>query len=138
MRQTLFEPSRSGSCSKCDLLGLNLSRTVYTVAEEEAFDKRRNSEQIAMKAVVCKGAGGPDVLSYEDIDRPQLKSSEVLIHVHASGVNNADLIQRAGQYEAPEGDRLSYIFPNCLSSYIGHLKGHFGIPLSIGLTKWQL
>ena len=70
------------------------------------------------------------MLSYEDIDRPQLKSSEVLIHVHASGVNNADLIQRAGQYEAPEGDCLSYPFPNCLSSYMGHLEGHFGIFLS--------
>jgi NADPH:quinone reductase-like Zn-dependent oxidoreductase len=40
--------------------------------------------------------GGPEVLQYEDAPRPQTVKGEVLIRVHAAGVNPLDLIVRAG------------------------------------------
>lgn len=42
-------------------------------------------------------------LLIEDITRPEAIASEILIRVEASGVNRADLVQRAGFYPAPPG-----------------------------------
>ena len=43
-----------------------------------------------MKAVLIHNYGGPEVLRYGDAPRPQLGNGEVLIRVHAAGVNPAD------------------------------------------------
>lgn len=40
-------------------------------------------------------------LTWGDVPDPQLKNDEVLIEVHAAGVNRADLMQRAGDYPPP-------------------------------------
>ena len=40
-----------------------------------------------MQAVVIHETGGPDVLQYEEIDRPEPGEGEVLIRVHAASVN---------------------------------------------------
>lgn len=40
-----------------------------------------------MKAVRIHGYGGPEVLQYEDAPRPAPRPGEVLIRVHATGVN---------------------------------------------------
>lgn len=42
-------------------------------------------------------------LTIEDIPRPEPGAGELLIRVEASGVNRADLVQRAGFYPAPPG-----------------------------------
>lgn len=47
--------------------------------------------------------GGPEVLVPSEVDVPQPRSGEVLIDVAAAGVNNADLLQRAGLYPPPPG-----------------------------------
>lgn len=47
--------------------------------------------------------GGPEVLVPSDVDVPRPRSGEVLIDVAAAGVNNADLLQRAGLYPPPAG-----------------------------------
>lgn len=49
-----------------------------------------------MKAVRHHGYGGPEVLVYEDAPRPEPAENEVLIRVHAAGVNPADWKMRAG------------------------------------------
>src|SRR5260221_440745 len=49
-----------------------------------------------MKAVRIHRYGGPDVLAYEDAPRPQPATGEVLIRVHAAGVNPFD-------WKVPEG-----------------------------------
>jgi len=49
-----------------------------------------------MKAVRIHNYGGPDVLKYEDAPRPQPREGEVLIRVHAAGVNPADWKVREG------------------------------------------
>jgi NADPH:quinone reductase-like Zn-dependent oxidoreductase len=43
-----------------------------------------------MKAIRIHSYGGPEVLQYEDAPRPQVQKGEVLIHVHAAGVNPLD------------------------------------------------
>ncbi|GAA1569534.1 NAD(P)H-quinone oxidoreductase [Kribbella hippodromi] len=56
-----------------------------------------------MRAVVCAGAGGIDVLGIGEIPDPQPAVDEVIIDVVAAGVNRADLLQRQGSYPPPPG-----------------------------------
>ncbi len=50
-----------------------------------------------MKAIVRYEYGSPDVLELKDIDRPVVKDDEVLVRVHAAGVNMADVDYLRGQ-----------------------------------------
>lgn len=54
-----------------------------------------------MKAVRVKEYGGPEVMSYEDIDIPALGPSDVLVKVEAAGINYIDTYQRSGLYQIP-------------------------------------
>lgn len=56
-----------------------------------------------MKAVEITQPGPPDVLRLCERPLPQLKHGEVLIKVHAAGVNRPDVIQRMGHYPVPPG-----------------------------------
>jgi NADPH:quinone reductase-like Zn-dependent oxidoreductase len=60
-----------------------------------------------IKAVRIHQFGGPQVLVYEDVPRPEPNANEVLIRVHAAGVNPADWKTRAGKVWASRfGDRM--------------------------------
>jgi NADPH:quinone reductase-like Zn-dependent oxidoreductase len=50
-----------------------------------------------MNAIRIHNYGGPEVLLYEQALRPRLKTGEVLIRVHAAGVNPLDRKVRAGE-----------------------------------------
>src|SRR6476660_3476754 len=50
-----------------------------------------------MKAVQIHNYGGPEVLQYEDAPRPEPQPGEVLVRVHAAGVNPIDWKVREGQ-----------------------------------------
>jgi NADPH:quinone reductase-like Zn-dependent oxidoreductase len=54
-----------------------------------------------MKAVMIHETGDPDVLRYEEIDRPEPGDGEVVIRVHAASVNPADWKDRRGFMERP-------------------------------------
>ncbi len=56
-----------------------------------------------MRAIEITHPGPPDVLKLCERPMPILKSGEVLIKVHAAGVNRPDVIQRAGHYPVPPG-----------------------------------
>jgi putative PIG3 family NAD(P)H quinone oxidoreductase len=56
-----------------------------------------------VKAVVCSGTGGPEVLAVKDLPAPTPGASEVLIDVRATALNRADLLQRRGLYPPPPG-----------------------------------
>jgi len=49
-----------------------------------------------MKAVVVHGHGGPEVLRYQDWERPEPAQDEVLIEVHAAAINHIDVWIRKG------------------------------------------
>lgn len=52
-----------------------------------------------MRAVLCKEWGGPEKLVIEDVPQPALREGAVRVAVHAAGVNFADLLVIAGQYQ---------------------------------------
>jgi putative PIG3 family NAD(P)H quinone oxidoreductase len=56
-----------------------------------------------MRAVIITRPGGPEVLEIQDVEMPQPTGDQVRVRVHASGINRADLLQRAGGYPAPPG-----------------------------------
>lgn len=60
-----------------------------------------------MKAVRVHEYGGPEVLRYEDAPRPEAGPGELLIRVHAAGVNPVDGAVRAGFFK----DRIKYPLP---------------------------
>ncbi len=53
-------------------------------------------KKVTMKAVQIHTYGGPGVLVYEDVARPEVAAGEVLLRVHAAGVNPADWKTRSG------------------------------------------
>jgi NADPH2:quinone reductase len=56
-----------------------------------------------MRAAVITRPGGPDVLEIRDVPTPSPRQHEVLVRVHASALNRADVLQRMGRYPAPPG-----------------------------------
>src|SRR5204863_5999246 len=56
-----------------------------------------------MRAVIITQPGGPEVLEIQDVETPEPTGDQVRVRVRASGINRADLLQRAGGYPAPPG-----------------------------------
>jgi len=52
-----------------------------------------------MKAVVCRSYGPPENLTLEDVPDPAPVRGQVLIDVHAAGLNFPDVLQIAGKYQ---------------------------------------
>src|ERR1700741_4402723 len=69
-----------------------------------------------MKAVVIHEYGGPEVLKYEDVPRPEPKDDQLLIRVIAAGLNPVDGMIRSGMFDK-DGNRA---FPIILG---GDLSG---------------
>src|SRR5262245_59052901 len=53
---------------------------------------------VAMRAIVMQKVGGPEVLEIADVPEPVPGDREVLIDVHATGVNFADTEKRRARY----------------------------------------
>lgn len=56
-----------------------------------------------MRAIEITKFGGPEVLQMCERPMPVPKTGEVLIRVHAAGVNRPDVFQRTGNYPVPAG-----------------------------------
>jgi NADPH2:quinone reductase len=69
-----------------------------------AYHRRTTiTEEESMRAIEITQPGGPEVLQLCERPRPSLLPSQVLIKVHAAGINRPDLLQRAGKYPVPPG-----------------------------------
>ncbi len=56
-----------------------------------------------MRAIEITKPGSPDVLQLCERPMPVLQMGEVLIKVHAAGINRPDVLQRLGHYPVPPG-----------------------------------
>ncbi len=54
-----------------------------------------------MRAVVLESYGGTEVLTIRDVPDPVAGPEEVLVQVHSTALNRADLLQRMGFYPGP-------------------------------------
>jgi putative PIG3 family NAD(P)H quinone oxidoreductase len=57
-----------------------------------------------MKAITIPEFGGPEALVLAEVDTPEPRAGELLVRVAAAGVNRADLMQRQGHYNPPDGE----------------------------------
>ena len=57
----------------------------------------------AMTAIGITRPGGPEVLTPVQRPVPAPAADEVLIRIHAAGVNGPDVMQRKGLYDPPPG-----------------------------------
>src|SRR5438046_7116880 len=67
------------------------------------------SSNLTMKAVVVHEYGGPEVLKYEEVPRPEPKEDQILVRVMAAGVNPVDALIRSGMFEKYEKDVVQII-----------------------------
>jgi putative PIG3 family NAD(P)H quinone oxidoreductase len=81
-----------------------------------------------MYAIVVHEPGGPEALTWTEVDDPKPGTGEVLVDVVASAVNRADLLQRMGSYNPPPG----------ASPYLGlECAGRISA-VGEGVSRWQL
>ena len=71
-----------------------------------------------MKAVRIHRYGGPEVLKYEEAPRPKPGAGEVLIRVHAAGVNPVDWKIREGYFKGRVDHSLPLILGWDLSGVV--------------------
>ncbi len=80
-----------------------------------------------MKAVLCKAFGPAETLVLEEIASPELKKTEVLIDVHAAGVNFPDTLIIEGKYQfkppfpfSPGGEAAGVV--SAVGEKVSHLQ----------------
>ena len=80
-----------------------------------------------MKAVLCKAFGPAENLVLEDIPTPEPKKNEILLNVHAAGVNFPDTLIIEGKYQfkppfpfSPGGEASGVVA--AVGEKISHLK----------------
>ena len=56
-----------------------------------------------MRAVLIQEPGGPAVLRLGEVSNPAPSAGEILVRIHATALNRADLLQRQGLYPPPPG-----------------------------------
>src|SRR5438034_9033564 len=74
-----------------------------------AFAPFTQSAEPTMKAVVIHEYGGPEVLKYEDVPRPEPKEDQILVRVIAAGVNPVDEAGRSERSAKFFGMTLPFI-----------------------------
>ena len=57
----------------------------------------------SMQQVIITEPGGVEKLAYETVIIPEVNADEVLVKVHAFGINRPDILQRQGLYPMPKG-----------------------------------
>ena len=81
-----------------------------------------------MQAVVITAPGGVEVLELREVARPAPSYGQVLVRVHATALNRADILQRQGRYPPPSD----------APSDIPGMEFAGGVAeLGAGVTRWK-
>lgn len=86
-------------------------RTQLAAEESATAQPEATRPATTMQAVRLHTFGGPEVLRYEAAPRPELKAGEVLVRVHAVGLNPPDWYLRDGYQMLPPEWRPAVPFP---------------------------
>ncbi|MEA1997597.1 MAG: NAD(P)-dependent alcohol dehydrogenase [Gemmatimonadota bacterium] len=87
-----------------------------------------------MKAIIQSGYGSPDVLELKEIAKPVVKENDVLVSVHAAGVNAGDAFTMRG---SPWLVRLTVGFPKPKHYVLGwDVAGHV-VAVGNKVTRFQ-
>ncbi|WP_439860544.1 NADPH:quinone oxidoreductase family protein [Pseudomonas sp. MBLB4136] len=80
-----------------------------------------------MKAVLCKAFGPAETLVLDEVASPEPKKNEILLEVHAAGVNFPDTLIIEGKYQfkppfpfSPGGEAAGVV--SAVGEKVGHLK----------------
>lgn len=91
-----------------------------------------------MQAVLCKAFGPADTLVVEEVSSPVIKKNEVLLDVHAAGINFPDTLIIEGKYQfkppfpfSPGGEAAGVI--SAVGEKVSHLKAGDRV---MALTGW--
>jgi len=91
-----------------------------------------------MKAILCKAFGPADTLVLEETASPEIKKNEILLDVHAAGVNFPDTLIIEGKYQfkppfpfSPGGEAAGVVA--AVGEKVTHLKVGDRV---MGLTGW--
>jgi len=79
-----------------------------------------------MKAIILKEFGEADVLKFNDAPEPSLRPDDLLVKIHAAGVNRADIIQRkggAGKATYGDSDLMGLEIAGVITAVGTHTKG---------------
>ncbi|MCX5199244.1 NADP-dependent oxidoreductase [Streptomyces sp. NBC_00249] len=87
-----------------------------------------------MRAVRVHAFGGPEQLLYEEVPRPAAGAGEVLVRVHAAGVNPPDRYARQGFTNIPEAMRPAWPLPFTPGTDISGVVAALGA----GVTGWRV
>lgn len=79
-----------------------------------------------MKAARIHAFGGPEVFRFEDAPRPEAAADEVLVRVHAAGINPPDLYLRDGYRTMPPEWRPAPDFPMTIGTDISGVVAQVG------------
>src|SRR4029077_16698673 len=80
-----------------------MNRTIEAIIKHTGTTSEKKSARArsqTMKAIRIHNYGGPEVLQHEDAPRPQPQAGEVLVRVHAAGVNPIDWNVREAHMKA--------------------------------------
>lgn len=89
-----------------------------------------------MKATVYSQYGGPEVLRYAEVPRPQLGPGDTIVKVHAVALNAFDLMARSGRYKP--NPRFPHILGSDFGGEVAEIDPDAGVPVGIGerVTAW--
>jgi NADPH2:quinone reductase len=76
---------------------LPLQSAFFNPSHRDCFDGH------SMRAIEITKPGAPDVLQLCERPMPVANAGEVIIKVHAAGINRPDVLQRTGNYPVPPG-----------------------------------
>jgi NADPH:quinone reductase-like Zn-dependent oxidoreductase len=74
------------------------------------MSSQNKSKDYAMKAIVYTEYGSPDVLHFQEVEKPAPQDNEILIRNHATSVNYGDLAARNFKEISPREFNMPFLF----------------------------